>query len=708
MYTNCLERGEFIVALIGNPNVGKSAIFNDLTGGMVYVANWPGVTVELKYGETHHHNIRIKIVDLPGTYSLVMGDESEKIVRDYIFSNKPDVYLVITDVTSLERTLYPAIKLLEASSKVVIALNMYDIARRRALHINIDALSKSLGTYLVPTSALTGEGLGVLLDRILDKAMEKDQPLTINYGPLEPYIHKLTDYLKSKNIQSHLPLRWIAIEILESDNELREFIVKKYGLDSNYITSLLEEIKANLRIDPAIHIIRTRYDFISSILKDRVITTRLIRPRWMERLDGIFLNPKIGPMFSLMVLFIGFLTIFVINTGFPLNILFKSAGLLPIAELLERYSLVELMDLAIGYLGNLIVSLLTLINAPPWITDFIVNGLVAGVGAVLSFLPLIFLVFILNAFLQDTGLYTRIAVSLHNFFRHLGLSGKSIYPAIVGFGCNVPAILSTRSLDNDAERITVSLSIPFIPCQARLVVLLALTSAISNNPLIQSLTILFLYLISIVIYLLTAKLISKLLFNISKGPDILMELPPYHIPHPRVIWWFSKFHTLAFLKKAGTVILAIILIVWTLLHLSPIGYLSEEMLASSPELLASSYAAIVGKFLEPLASPIGLADWRAILSLEAGFIAKEAVIGVIVSTAGIDNPILALKSLSFTPLQIFILAIFMTIYTPCIPTVVSMKSEVKKWKYIILIVIYELFLAYIISFIIYNIGLLLI
>ncbi len=688
----------YTIALTGNPNVGKSALFNSLTGGEVFVANWPGVTVELKYGKLIHHGINIQVVDLPGSYSLVMGDEAEKTVRDYLLNNKPDLYVIITDITALERTLYPAIKLMEAYPHVIIVMNMADIARRRALHVDKDALENELNTFIIETSALTGEGIGVLLDRIVEYLISKRRRgfLKIDYGPLEPYIHKLEQHIKERSPDLHLSHRWIALELLEGDEELKAILIEKFHLDKAFVSSVIEEVKEHLRIDIPLYIIQTRYNFITNILKGRIIETKLIRPTWMIKLDNIFLKPIVGPIFSLIILFLSFLCIFIINTGFPLNVIFHNLGLHEPANLIESYSLVELVSLLFGQLSTYTSNLLSALGIPDPYISFITDGVLGGIGAVLSFLPLVFLVFVLSAFLQDTGLYTRIAVSFHNFLKRYGLSGKSIYPIVVGFGCNVPAVLSTRALDDDRERITVALAVPFIPCQARLVVMLAIAAAISRDPIAQAAIITSLYIVSIIIYLITSKILTKGLFKMKSGPELLLELPPYHIPHIRVLWWYSKFNTMAFLKKAGTIILLLSMLIWILLHTGPHGYIPVE----EPKLISDSFAAILGKFLLPLMAPIGIADWRAILSLEIGFIAKEAIISTLVTITGFDDPVKAFNAIGLSSAQLYLLAIFMTIYTPCLATIVSMKSEVGKWKLVLIIIGYQLLLAYLITLIV--------
>jgi len=696
----------YYVALTGNPNVGKSSLFNDLTGGEVYVANWPGVTVDLKYGSLTHHGINIRLIDLPGSYSLTMGDEAEKVVRDFILNNKPDLYVVITDMTALERTIYPAIKLLEAFPNVLIVLNMADIAKRRALHVDIEALERSLNTYLVKVSALSGEGLGVLLDRIVDflTGRKKGRVIRIDYGPLEPYIHRLEEHIKSSSPDIHLSPRWVAIELLEGDKDLRKVLIERFGLDEDFIYRVIRDAEEDLKIDLSLHIIRSRYGFISRLLSGRIIETRLIRPKWMEALDTLFLKPYIGALFSLLILFVGFMIIFTLNTGFPLNIILDKIGFTSAARMLEEYSLVELVSLFFSLLSDLVGSWLFSIDVPEFYILLITDGLLAGVGAVVSFLPLVFLVFILNSFLQDTGLYTRIAVSLHDAFRRFGLSGKSIYPVVVGFGCNVPGILATRGLDDDRERTAVVFSLPFIPCQARLVVLLAISSAISSDPFIQAFSLLSLYMLSILLYLITSKLLTRRVYGMKKGPELLMELPPYHSPHIKVLWWYSKFHTIAYLKKAGSIILIISLVMWLLLHTGPVGYISTSVLRANPGALEDSYAAFIGKILSPIMGLIGLGDWRAILALEAGFFAKEGVISAVATITGVDNPVVAFNLIGLTKLQLYILAVFMSIYTPCLPAITAIKSELGRFKHAFLVVSYELVIAYMISFIIYKIA----
>ncbi len=691
------------ILLAGNPNVGKSTLFNMLTGEAATVANYPGVTAEIYGGELKHHNINIKVIDLPGIYSLsYSGSEAEEAVFKFLLEEEYDVIVVITDATSLAKTMYLPISILEYSPKVVIAVNMMDVADKHGLHIDLDGLSRELGIPVVGISAAKNIGIGVLLDRILEVAEKKDKstPIEIYYEALEQYIFKLSNFLKENGVQGNI--RWLAIKILEGDEYVRRYVESrvedKEGFNK-FLRILKEDIKRELRTDSSIHIIRYRYSYVDKILKGKIAEAPLIKPSYQVILDKFFLSPVIGPLTTIITLLLVFLFVFSINTGFPLNIILDSLGYHHLSELVETYSLIGILSYLFEYLIDLIVKWMQVAGVNPIIISLFGGGIGLGIGAVLTFFPLIFLVFLTFSALQDSGILSRMAVSVDKSFRRFGLSGRSLFPAVLGLGCNVPAVISTRVIDSDAERMSVALSVPFIPCQARLLVTVLIALAVIPNPLIQGLFIIGIYILSFIIYLVMAFLFKKYMFRFKASPELIMDLPAYHKPNLKVMWWYSKTNSIHFLKKAGIYIFLLTIFVWGLMHTSANGFIVDL----TPSTLSNSFAAIFGKILFPIGQLVGLTDWRLLFGLEIGVLVKEMYISTISMLAGIVDPIMALRSLGLTIKNGVALALIFNIYIPCVATIAAIKVELKKWTYVLEIVLIELSLAFLLGFISYQV-----
>ncbi len=696
---------EILVALAGNPNVGKSTLFNALTGATAHVANWPGVTVELREGRTSHHGVEMRIVDLPGTYSIGgVTEEAERVAREFLISERPDVVVVLADATALERTMYLPLMVMEITPRVVVAVNMMDVAARRAIHVDLQGISAALGVPVVGISALRGEGIGALLDRVLAVAEGREgrkHPLRIDYDGLEPYISRIEKLLVKSGWKESIPARWAALRLLEGDPKVAEAA----GRYSEEVKSEAERVRSeagiDLRIPPDQVAVESRYRYIDRLLRGRVRRTRLLGSGLSEALDRVALHPLGGPIFSLGVMLGTFFLAFVANMGFPLNLILYLGGMPDLAEAVEELSLTGLLGGFFEWLGAEASAALSNSGAPGWLVSLVCDGVISGVGAVLSFLPLVLTVYLLLGALQDTGILARSAVSLHKFLRKFGLSGRSVFPAVVGFGCNVPAVMATRALDDDRERMIMAMTSPIIPCQARLVVMLALAGGVTRDPGGQALVMLAMYSLSVVLWLAVSALISRFMFRVRSAPELVMEIPPYHRPSLKVIWWYARTNTEHFLTKAGTLILGFTVALWFLLHFGPSGFVPQAALESDPSSVEGTFAAALGKALAPLGSLVGLPDWRMMLAFEAGFLAKEAVISILVTTTGAPDPAGALRALGMTPLQSLALTVAMMTYTPCVATLAAIKQELRYVKYVWRVVAYEIAMAILLAAAVY-------
>ena len=687
---------EILVALAGAPNVGKSTLFNTLVGEKRHVGNWPGKTVEKYEGELMHHGKTIKVVDLPGTYSLGAISEEEIIAREFIIREKPDVVVVVLNAIEMEQSLYLAIQVMELYDKVVLAVNKMDAARKRGIHINFSRLAKILDAPVVGISAINREGIHQLIETILDVAegRRSAKRLKVDYNGLLYYVRELESSLRECKVLDSYPREWAAVRLLEGDPYL-EKLLEKSGCDN--ISSKIKEARRNveekLGSPPELLAISARHELINHIVSSVVKRTEIAKPEFTEHLDSILLHPQLGPLFSTLLMISIIFLVFSLNTGFPLNIIFNEMGLSELASLIEEYSLASLLSEAFGTLGEIVRALLVSAGVSEFLVSLIVDGIIVGVGSVLSFFPLIFMVFIAFSFLEDSGLLARFAVVGHNLANKMGMTGKALLPLMLGVGCNVPAIIGTRILESDEEKLLANLLAPLIPCQARLVVILVFTSAFFSSPLLQTIIVISLYAYAVFLFIVLSWLFRKMLLKKYQPPEIIIELPPYHKPSLRVMWWYAWDHSVHFLKKAGTIILILSIILWYITTHGPGGGIAT---------IEESYAAILGKVLAPVTALIGLPDWRIALAFETGFVAKEGLVETIVLTTGIGDPVRAARSLGLTIPQIMSFLVAMDTYTPCIPTLAAFYEEVRKKKYLVILIVYELLLALFSGMIIYH------
>ena len=675
------------VAVVGQPNVGKSTLFNVLTNNKVHVANWPGVTVEKHYGTRRYRDREIEFVDLPGIYGFSSLTLEERIARSYILSGEPDVLLVLVDSLNPERTMYLAVQALELTPNTILVFTKADATHARGIHINYEKLQRKLGVPVVSVSAATGQGIEELLDLIVASAEkeEKKEPIRIDYHELNPYIESIEKILSRYAEVLKYPIRWIAVRLLEGDHELEDYIRKQAGEEVlDEVASIRREAATVLKRDPVEIASIRRFEFISSILGEVVVKTELKHVP-VSRLTRLFYNPVIGSLLGIAILALIFTIVFMVNTGFPLNALFEALGYSELATLVEEYSLSRILDYALNELGNVVYDAM----GDTMLAHLVVDGILGGVGAVLVFLPLIAIVSLALALLEDSGIAPRIAVGVHNLLAKIGVSGHAVFPITLGLGCNVPAILSTRGLPDPRERLRLILTLPFIPCQARLVVLLALASAFSRYS--GGLLLLSGYLISFFVF----ASVNRVLYEIDrrKGraitPEMLLEIPPIHRPIPRVIWWLTWNSTKHFLVKAGVIIFSLSIVAWT-----ATSYTFSLTYTSDP---SESIAAAIARSFAPLLSPIDLPSttaWIVSLALIAGFIAKEIIISTLLIATGADSVRNAIELIWLSDAQIASIAMFTVLYVPCLATLAVIHSETKSLKYTLLAVLLMMVIGY--------------
>ncbi len=693
---------DVLIALAGNPNVGKSTLFNVLTGETAHVGNWPGVTVELNEGHRIYNGKRLCFVDLPGTYGISATSLEEVITREFIVSERPDIVAVLVDSTAPERTIYLALQILELTPNVVIVFTKVDEAHSSGVHIHFDKLEQDLGVPVVPVSALKGEGIRELLETFTDfkRRVRRSEPLKIEYNGLEYFIGEIERIISRSKSLSSYPKRWAAIRLLEGDDRLEELLAKSGERDILQEVERIRQAAVNsVSKDLTGMMMKLRFEYADTLLKKIVVRSEVSRSSDHD----VFQRPIIGPLLSLTLLFLVFLTIFAINTGFPLNVIADLLGRPDVAEAIENYSISGILDMAFTILADVVSKGLSGL-VPHWLVSLLADGIISGLGAVLSFFPLIFMVFLFLAALEDSGLAPRMATSFHSLFAKFGLSGRAIYPYLISLGCNVPGVMASRASLDDAERYEIILSAPFIPCQARLIVALAFATAITSSPILQAGIIVLVYAVGILIALLTALLVRRAYFKTKEPPELILELPPLHKPKAKVVWWLTWDNTKHFLRKAGLIIFSLSIIVWALLYTGPQGYLPD---AYGSDFFQYSYAAIIGKAIAPALTPFGFTfsqGWKVGFALFNGFIAKEVVLSSLQMLYGQEvDPVAAIRHLGLTPPQMLALLVFIMLYVPCMATVAVMYQESKKVSFTLGSIAYMISVAYITSLVIYGI-----
>lgn len=677
------------IALVGNPNCGKTSFFNRATGLREKVGNYSGVTVDAKEGVFYHKGYKINLIDLPGTYSITEYTPEEIYVREYITKHHPDLVLNVVDASCLERNLYLTTQLIDMNIRVVMALNMYDELTGEGAKLDYNFLGHLLGIPIVPTTASRGIGINDVLDKIIevfeDHAKES-RHVHINYGQeIEDSIRRIkAKVAPNKHITDEFAPRYVSIKLLEDDRIMKDQLstVANYGQILEVAKKEKQRLEKEYKEDTRTIITNAKYGFIRGALQETFQSGEKDKRQLTNAIDALLTHQWLGFPFLIFFMWVMFQATF-------------SLGSYPM----------EWIEMGVEALGNGVAHIMP--EGP--LNDLLVNGVIAGVGGVIVFLPNILILFFFISLMEDTGYMARAAFIMDRMMHKIGLHGKSFIPLLIGFGCNVPAIMATRTLESRRDRIMTMLITPFMSCSARLPVYILIVSAFF--PVNQGLILLSVYLIGILLAIVTALLLKKTVFARSSDPFV-MELPPYRMPTLRnttVHMWGKAGQ---YLKKMGTIILFASVLIWAL------GYfpMNREVNAGSAEHLEQSYIGHIGKFIEPVIRPLGF-DWKMGVSIVTGLAAKE----IVVSSMGIlyhvpdaeENTQSLAESLKkqvneqgekiFTPLVAYAFMLFILIYFPCMAVIAAIRKEAGgKWA--LFTIFYTTGLAWVVAFCVYQIG----
>lgn len=683
--TRAATRTEVVVALAGNPNAGKTTVFNAITGARQHVGNYPGVTVEKKEGVRHVDGTVMRVVDLPGTYSLTAYSLEEVVARNFVINERPDVVVDVVDASNLERNLYLTLQFIELGVPVVVALNMMDVATGRGRSINVKLLSELLGVPVVPLVASRGEGIDELITVALQTAREHRVPAReVRYGrELEEHITEVAKLVEAAGGIAGLPTRWVAIKLLEDDAEIRTRVRDEMP-GGPELLERVARVRAHLEAvigdDAELALAEQRYGFINGACAEATTSVPSGRIDWSEVIDSIVTNRILGLPIFLMMMWAMFELVF--RLGAP-----------PMDWLQALFT----------WLGASVAALLP--DGP--LESLIVDGIISGVGGVLIFVPQIMLLFLAISLLEDSGYMARAAFVVDKLMHLIGLHGKSFIPMLIGFGCTVPAIMATRTLESRRDRLTTMLVVPLMSCGARLPVYLVLTGAFFP-PAAGGKIILSIYLLGVVLAITMAKVFRSTIFRGPSTPFV-MELPPYRVPTLVGTLLHMWERGWCYVKKAGTVILAASVVMWALLTYPqpPAG----AALSGEPA-VAYTFAGRIGRAIEPVLRPLGF-DWKIAISLVSGLAAKEVVVATLATTYSIDEHAegefaglaAALRADPvFSPLVAYTLMVFVLIYVPCVASMAVLWREAGSWKWLALAVVYTIVLAWIVSFVVYQGG----
>ena len=667
------------VALAGNPNCGKTTLFNALTGSNQYVGNWPGVTVEKKEGTAHLGDRSITVVDLPGIYSLSPYSMEEIVARDFIIGEGPDAVIDIVDATNLERNLYLTVQLLELERPLVLALNFMDEVKARGDQIDVERLSKELGVPVVPITAKTGEGLDELL-----QVAHRQMHLGVTYEPDDLYDdfthdihHRMGELIHDYAYAANLPAHWASIKLLEGDG----IVAKALNLPAdvqNKLDAIIAEYEASSALgDRETLVADSRYRYIERVVHASVVKGKGSEgPTLTEKIDRIVT----GKYTALPLFLCAMLVMFVITFG-------------PFGSWLQD-GVSALIDLFSGWLEGT----LTAAGAPAVVISLACDGIISGVGGVLSFLPQIALLFFFLSFLEDSGYMSRAAFIMDRLLRRFGLSGKAFIPMLMGFGCSVPAIMGARTMENEKDRRMTILLIPFMSCSAKLPVY-GLLSAAFFGPW-AGLVVFGLYVIGMVVGILSGIFFKHTLFAGEPAPFVL-ELPPYRFPSIENIATHVWQKVKGFLVKAGTLILAMSIVLWLLQSFDFSLHMVDDA--------ANSMLGTLGALIAPVFAPLGFGFWQAAVALLTGFIAKEMVVSSLSMFYGFSltaaGTAVAAAMTGFTPLSAFSMLVFILLYVPCVAATSTMAKELGSAKWTVFSVCWQIGVAYVVSLLVHTVGL---
>lgn len=715
------EKKTITVAVAGNPNSGKSTLINAIAGTRLHVGNWPGVTVEKRSAIFEYEGIKIKFVDLPGTYSLSPYTQEEVIARNYLVHERPDVIIDVVDATNLERNLYLTIQLMEMDIPVVIALNIYDEAEKKGYKINTKVMEEILGVKVIPTVATKKKGLDELLKTVIkvaDKPSEH-KPKKLNYGDdIESAADTLTSQIKNAypSLADKYPLRWLSFKLMEGDDS----VYKEINIDDDelLVRDVTRHLKKAHSDDIEAIMADARYAQATGLTHEVLKKPKIRKAELTDKIDRIVLNRYLGIPIFLAVMWLVFKLVFDVSKPFSDWVDEMMAGPFP------RWA----------------EAILGAIHAPAWTISLATDGVIAGVGFVLVFVPVIFAMMFMVTFLEGSGYMARAAFIMDRAMHTMGLHGKSFIPMLLGFGCNVPSVYATRTLENPKDKALTALIVPLMSCGARLPVYVLFIGAFFGAH--AGMVLWSLYVLGIVMAVVMGIIFKRTLFK-GEAPMFIMELPPYRMPSFRSLMvhtWEKGRH---FIIKAGTYIFAVSILIWFLLNL-PWGVEHKK----------DSYLGQAGQAISTVFKPLGFGNWEAASALISGVIAKEIVVGTmaeiyipealeeeegepptlgedlkeigisfagafkdaainvfssfgIVSLAAEEDepgPMRSAIQKVFTPLSAFAFMVFVLLYMPCVVVLIALRHEFATWRWSVIAFLYQMTLAWVVTFVVYQGG----
>ncbi len=667
-----------IFALVGNQNCGKTTLFNALTGANQHVGNFPGVTVDQKMGDVRGQK-NCSVVDLPGIYSLRPYTQEEIVSRNFILNNRPDCIINIIDATNIERNLYLTLQLLELRIPTVLALNMMDEVRANGGTVDISGLSRALGIPVVPIVAAKGEGVSELIDQAVTVARNKSLPGVYDFcdegSPVHRCIHAVVHLIQDHADKLGISSRFCTAKLIEGDPEMADLL----GLDQNekeLLEHCIVQMETETGLDRNAALADMRYSFIeNAVAKNVVKCHESIEHRRSVQIDRILTGKYTAiPVFLGIMFLIFYLTFNVIG------------------EALSNW-----LSLGVDALTNLVDRGLTAYGINPVVKGLVVDGVLSGVGSVLSFLPLIVTLFFFLSILEDTGYMARVAFVMDKLLRKIGLSGRSFVPMLIGFGCTVPAIMATRTVSSDRDRKMTILLTPYMSCSAKIPIYAVFSVAFFEN---SGLAMIALYVTGIVVGIIVALVLRGTAFKGEPVPFV-MELPNYRMPSAKSVGLLLWEKARDFLQRAFTIIFMATVLIWVLQSFDS----RLNVVTSS----ADSLLAMVGQLIAPIFKPLGFGDWRMVTALISGFTAKEAVVSTLAVLLGTSMAELDLALTSiFTPLAAVSFLVFTLLYTPCVASIATIRRELDSGLKAFGVVLLQCAVAWAVAFIVYNIGALLI
>ena len=673
-------------ALAGNPNCGKTTLFNALTGSNQYVGNWAGVTVEKKEGKLKHNDADISVVDLPGIYSLSPYSAEELVSRNYIIDEKPDLIINIVDATNLERNLYLTIQLSELGVPMVIALNMIDVLEKRGDKIDVKVLENELGIRVVPISASKGVGIHKLIHAAehelahrgesnhLDRHINIGEPLPIYTEPLKSTVETVEDIIREKCVSKSIPLRWSAVKLIEGD-EPTEKALELSASEAEFIDGMVKKIETP-KIDREIIVADQKYKFICSLCEKAVkLSKKTHELSTSDKIDRIVTNRFLAiPLFALIMIAVFYITFGALGSR-----------LTDIVDMLFNEKFASFAREGLINLG-----------AADWAVGLVCDGVIGGLGSILSFFPQIALLFLFLSILEDSGYMARAAFIMDRALHAIGLSGKSFVPMLMGFGCSVPALMATRTLENEKDRRMTIMLVPFMSCSAKMPVYAVFISALFAS--YSGITVFSIYALGLIVAIIYAFIMQKTILKGGHTPFV-MELPPYRLPTAKTLGLHLWEKLRDFFTKAGTVLLGASIVVWALQYFS----FSFKHVTNPDE----SMLAVIGKAIAPIFAPLGFGEWQSSVSVLSGLIARESI----VSTLGIlygsgEGGVSAVISQVFTPAQAYSFMSFTLLFIPCVAAVSSIRREMNSRKWTAIALGCQALTAWIVTFIVYHIALL--